>query len=154
VHGIEVPDQLNVRAAPSFTAPVVTRFPAEACGIVIAGRCADGWCEMALNGARGWVYTKNIAVYDVPPGHPSTGLSAIPPPQAVEQGSGEPTACVARVERWDTLRIRTGPGASHGEIGAIPAGACGVERAGACQGRWCKIAWRGRVGWVNTYYLD
>ncbi|MDX2158127.1 MAG: SH3 domain-containing protein [Hyphomicrobiaceae bacterium] len=62
--------------------------------------------------------------------------------------------CVVGVARWDTLRIRRGPGAGHEEIGAIPAGACRVEQVGGCQGRWCRIAWRGHIGWVNTYYLD
>lgn len=66
----------------------------------------------------------------------------------------DPGACVARVERWDTLRIRSGPGTRHDEIGAIPAGACRVERIGGCRGDWCQIAWRGRVGWVNSHYLD
>ncbi|MFM9939936.1 MAG: SH3 domain-containing protein [Hyphomicrobiaceae bacterium] len=153
VHGVEPSDQLNVRSAPGFNAPVVARFPANACGVQLVGRCTDGWCEMALNGAAGWVYTKHIAVYDVPNGHPSTAKQAIRP-EIVEQGSGDPTLCVARVSRGDTLRLRTGPGVSHDEIGGIPPGACGVERIGACKGPWCQIAWRGRTGWVNTYYLD
>lgn len=63
-------------------------------------------------------------------------------------------ACVVRVEKWDSLRIRSGPGVGHNEIGDIPPGACRVEHIGGCQGEWCRIAWRGRTGWVNTYYLD
>ncbi len=76
--------------------------------------------------------------------------------RVIEQGSSEPApgACVARVERWDTLRIRSGPGVGHDEIGDIPPGACRVERVGGCRGDWCRVAWRGRFGWVNTYYLD
>ena len=71
-----------------------------------------------------------------------------------EQGSRDATACVARVDRDDTLRIRTGPGVGHEEIGEIPPRACGVAIGDACRGRWCRIAWRGRTGWVNTYYLN
>lgn len=63
-------------------------------------------------------------------------------------------ACVSRVAWWDTLRIRSGPGTGHNEIGSIPPGACRVETAGACRGAWCRVAWRGRIGWVNTYYLE
>ncbi len=80
----------------------------------------------------------------------------IPRGRIVEQGSSEPAmgACVVRVGKWDTLRIRSGPGVGHDEIGDIPPGACRVEHIGACRGDWCRIAWRGRTGWVNTYYLD
>lgn len=75
-------------------------------------------------------------------------------PVVVEQGSYGPGACVSRVERWDTLRIRRGPGIDHREIGEIPPRACGVGIVGGCRGSWCPVAWRGRTGWVNAYYLD
>ena len=64
------------------------------------------------------------------------------------------SACVARVAWWDTLRVRAGPGVGHSEIGELPPWACRVARAGACQGAWCRVAWRGQLGWVNTYYLE
>lgn len=63
-------------------------------------------------------------------------------------------ACVARVPWWDTLRIRNGPGVGHDAVAGIPAGNCRVEPAGGCRGAWCRVAWRGRVGWVNSYYLE
>jgi SH3-like domain-containing protein len=64
------------------------------------------------------------------------------------------SACVARVAWWDTLRIRSGPGVGNDEIGGIPPRACSIERVGGCRGAWCRVAWRGRFGWVNTYYLE
>ena len=64
------------------------------------------------------------------------------------------TACVARVAPWDTLRMRSGPGVSHSPVGEIPSHACRVVPAGQCHGPWCRVAWRGRVGWVNTFYLE
>lgn len=155
VHGVTAPDYLVVRAAPDGAAAVVGRFPAEACGVQLAGRCAAGWCEMTLQGVSGWVHTKNIAVYEVPRGHPAAAQLPIKPRrEPEEQGSAEPALCVARVERGDTLRIRTGPSVRYDEIGGIPPGACGVERVGGCRGPWCKVQWRGQVGWVNTHYLD
>lgn len=75
----------------------------------------------------------------------------------VEQGSTDSAddgACVRRVDSDDTLRIRKGPGVDHDEIGDIPPKACGVAVSDACDGRWCRISWRGRRGWANTYYLD
>ncbi|MEZ5856753.1 MAG: SH3 domain-containing protein [Hyphomicrobiaceae bacterium] len=64
------------------------------------------------------------------------------------------SACVTRVEGWDTLRIRSGPGIAYREIGRIPPSSCGVHPAGNCRGAWCQVGWRGQVGWVNAYYLE
>lgn len=66
----------------------------------------------------------------------------------------EQRACVVRVERNDTLRVRSGPGVDNDAIASIPPGACGVERTGNCKGHWCRIAWAGRIGWVNNHYLE
>ena len=63
-------------------------------------------------------------------------------------------SCVVGVASWDTLRIRNGPGVSHPAIGGIPSRACHVQVAGACRGPWCRVSWSGRVGWVNTLYLQ
>ncbi len=153
VHDVRPPDQLAVRSAPDVQAPVVARYPANACGVELVGQCTNGWCEMSLKGARGWVYTKNIAVYDVPAEQAAAAVQTGRPP-VVEQGSGEAPLCVTRVQRGDTLRLRTGPGVGHDEIAGIPPGACDVERAGGCWGRWCQVTWQGRVGWANSYYLD
>ena len=90
----------------------------------------------------------------VQPERRQAAIVRAPPRPVREQGSADPGACVTGVDRGDTLRIRTGPGVDNDEIGGIPPGACGVARAGSCRGNWCKIAWRGRVGWVNTSYLD
>lgn len=62
-------------------------------------------------------------------------------------------SCVVGVTAWDTLRIRSGPGAFHAPIGAIPSDACRVRELGDCRGPWCRVAWRDQVGWVNTLYL-
>ena len=63
-------------------------------------------------------------------------------------------ACVVGVAPWDTLRVRSGPGVAHAAIGAIPNDACRVHHVGVCKGQWCRVAWRGRAGWVNTFYLE
>lgn len=64
------------------------------------------------------------------------------------------TTCVVDVESWDSLRIRSGPGVDHREVGRIPPRACGIVQTGGCSGPWCRVAWRGQYGWVNTRYLD
>lgn len=75
-------------------------------------------------------------------------------PQSTNGSHARTGACVARVSRGDTLRMRSGPGVGHSEIGGIPPGACSIERVGGCRGSWCPVAWRGRSGWVNSYYLQ
>ncbi len=74
-------------------------------------------------------------------------IRSLSPPPARE-------ACVTRVDQSDTLRVRRGPGVDNDAIGEIPPHACGIERVGGCMGAWCRIAWRGRMGWVNSYYLQ
>jgi uncharacterized protein YraI len=57
------------------------------------------------------------------------------------------------VRRGDTLRIRSGPGVEHREVGGIPPDACGVTLAGPCAGPWCPVSYRGIRGWSNASYL-
>ncbi len=71
-----------------------------------------------------------------------------------DDADADASACVTNVDRDDTLRIRTGPGVDHDEIGDLPPRACGVAISERCRGNWCRITWRGRRGWVNTNYLD
>lgn len=63
-------------------------------------------------------------------------------------------ACVRGVAPWDTLRMRSGPGAGFAEVGHIPPGACGVAVRGACRGLWCPVAFGPVTGWSNARYLD
>jgi uncharacterized protein YraI len=168
VHGLEAGQSLPVYGGPSAKDPQTGAFPAATCDIRLAGTCSGNWCPMAAGDVRGWVDTRFIGVYEVPgepraEAPPSRTAQRPAPrpvrvaraaPRPVEQGSAEPRACVARVAYWDTLRIRSGPGVGHEEIGEIPPRACGVAVTGGCRGPWCRIAWRGTRGWVHTHYLD
>ncbi len=62
--------------------------------------------------------------------------------------------CVRGVDGRDTLRMRAGPAPFAREIGYIPPTACGIAIVGACQGAWCPVQWRGRIGWSNAVYLQ
>lgn len=163
VHGIEAGSSLPVRASPSPRSSIIAQYPATACGLQLIGKCVpNGWCRMAYGGRSGWIDSRRVGVYEAP-----AGSGAAPARAAIEPRVRRPVRtaprryeyrsaggiCVAGVARWDTLRIRRGPGVGFAEIGGIPPGACGVARAGSCYRLWCRIAWRGREGWVNTYYL-
>ena len=69
-------------------------------------------------------------------------------------GSGGAAAwCVRGVDGWDTLRMRAGPSPDTREVGRIPSYACGVAIVSHCNGAWCPVQWRGRLGWSNGSYL-
>jgi len=66
-------------------------------------------------------------------------------------------ACVSNVASWDMLWMRAGPSARSPRVGGIGPNACGVRviwRSCARGGRWCKVRYRGRAGWVNMRYID
>ena len=66
-------------------------------------------------------------------------------------------ACVTGVSGWDVLWMRAGPSVRYRRVGSIGPRACGVRVYwSTCVrgGRWCKVRYRGRIGWVNTRYLD
>ncbi len=63
--------------------------------------------------------------------------------------------CVnSRVKSWDVLWIRKGPSTNFAKRRGIPAKACGVLRAGGCQGNWCLVRYKGTTGWTNVGYLN
>ena len=180
VHGTEAGEALPVRSGPGNQYQALGHFPTDACGIRTAGSCRGDWCEMALGDIHGWVDTRFVGIYELPASPGAEGAAAEPPspgndevrrsaqPSAAATASRDPAsgaatapdgvhtprgACVTGVARRDTLRIRNGPGAHFAEVGGIPPGDCGIERLGACRGAWCRVEWRGRVGWVNRSFL-
>ena len=112
-----------------------------------------------------------VAVAAMEPPPPRVAKAEAPPARRpaprvgerdIEQGSKESSkerqrdlgTCVTGVDDDDTLRVRRGPGVDHDEIAKLPPTACGISVTDKCRGSWCRVAWRGRAGWVNTYYLD
>ena len=49
------------------------------------------------------------------------------------------------------LNLRSGPGTGYRVIGTMPAGAY-VDVIG-CDGSWCRVNWRGAVGYASASYL-
>ena len=66
---------------------------------------------------------------------------------------GPDTWRVRGVPSWDRLNIRSGPSASWEIVGTIPATGSGVHCLGPCKGKWCRVSWRGIVGWTNMRFL-
>ena len=66
---------------------------------------------------------------------------------------GPDTYRVRDVEQWDQLNIRSGPSASRRIVGSIPATGSGIHCLGPCRGHWCRVSWRGVIGWTNMRFL-
>lgn len=66
---------------------------------------------------------------------------------------GPDTYRVRGVADWDMLNIRSGPSSRRQIVGAIPPHGSGVHCLGPCSGNWCRISWRGIIGWTNMRYL-
>lgn len=86
-------------------------------------------------------------------------LALIVPPggsawaQQYDCAHGPDTYRVRGVESWDVLNIRRGPSARAPIVGQIPPYGSGVHCLGPCEGNWCRISWRGIIGWCNMRYL-
>ena len=69
-------------------------------------------------------------------------------------GSGSASAwCVVGVQRGDVLQIRSSPSPFAKSTAAMAPTACGVRIVGPCTGSWCPVAYQGRSGWSNSYFL-
>ena len=66
---------------------------------------------------------------------------------------GPDTYRVRGVASWDRLNMRARASARSHIVGAIPPQGSGVHCLGPCYGNWCKVSWRGMIGYVNMRYL-
>ena len=160
-------DSVLLRSGPSWRDNPVGSLPAGSCGIQVVGQCMSGWCHVELGQRRGWVDARQVIVQEggggttaprrAEPPAPRQAAPAPPPRPAPPATTGAAQDreghCVMGVRPGDTLRIRTGPGVDHREVGGIPPNACGVAVGGPCRGSWCPVTYRGIRGWSNASYL-
>ncbi|MEL6299203.1 MAG: SH3 domain-containing protein [Pseudomonadota bacterium] len=71
----------------------------------------------------------------------------------IDCAHGPDTYRVRNVARSDQLNVRSGPRASRSIVGRLPHNASGIVCEGPCEGRWCRVSWRGVRGWVNMRHL-
>ncbi len=74
-HGLPEGQILSLRARPRKDGQIVAHIARDACGLTLVGRCASAWCRMAHEGRTGWVDTRYVGIFEMPP-----TASATPPP--------------------------------------------------------------------------
>ena len=136
VVGMRADDVLNMRAAPTVEAHVVTTIPAGARRIQIVGACSGYWCPIKYARRTGWVNRAFLGA-----------------DRLARDTSRSPTYRVVRVRGDDVLNIRRAPMATAAVVAVIPAAAGDVRTTHGCVEDWCRIVYLGRVGWVARAYL-
>lgn len=131
VYGVRSSDVLNIRSQPSTGAQKVGSIPPNGRGIQMLGTCSSGWCPIQYRDVLGWVSSQFLA----------REVSANTPYQ------------VTGIANWDVLYIRSEPSTRGRKIGSIPPQGRGIWKLGPCKGNWCKINYRGTVGWSSMMYL-
>lgn len=64
---------------------------------------------------------------------------------------------VIKVESWDTLNMRSGPGVNNPVVAKLPHNARSIRMTGGSRTvgrtRWVEVSWQGNIGWVSKAYL-
>ena len=113
--------RLNLRAAPSITAPIVTRLPQGAMVRILAISDDGRWYEVETSDAStGWL----VGIYVATDAAPATAVAAttsVPATQADAQqkfADGTPAATTTPAR----MNVRSGPGTNYPVIASAPAG--------------------------------
>lgn len=113
-----------------------------------------GLISMTANSsyAANTVVTANAAPTATAPTNLSTNTAAAPATTSMSR-----VYAVSKVAPDDGLNMRTQPGTGGSVVAVLPANAKGLIGLGQEQKSgnsiWVKVAWAGRQGWVNKYYL-
>ncbi len=73
--------------------------------------------------------------------------------QAFDCAHGPDTYRVRGVAEWDVLNIRSQPSSRSSVVARIGPDGSGIHCLGPCKRSWCRVSWRGVVGWTNMKYL-
>nr|MBN1228118.1 SH3 domain-containing protein [Anaerolineae bacterium] len=122
---------------------------------------AASWVLIEHDGVRGWIaawYTTIYGnLYDAPVSDAIGGpvAPASPPttqPAPTQEGRPADTGIIATAQA--NLRVRSGPGAGYGQVGAVPFGETmrALGRFDGEIGTWLYIDHNGLLGWVAGWY--
>lgn len=133
---------LNIRSGPGISYGVVFSVYRGVSMTLLARNADASWVRISLdNGIQGWVNSRYIAT--------SYPLLSLP-----VDGSGGPVGGITgTVTSWG-LNVRSGPGAGHPRLTAIPNGTVVTVLARTADSSWVKVVLaNGTVGWVSVNFL-
>lgn len=131
VYGVRSNDVLNIRSKPSVRGQRIGSIPPNGRGIQMLGTCSSGWCPIQYRNVLGWVSAKFLT----------------------REASVNTPYRVTGIANWDVLYIRSQPSTRGRKIGSIPPQGRGIWKLGPCSRNWCKIDYRGIIGWSSMMYL-
>ncbi|MGE0459553.1 MAG: SH3 domain-containing protein [Bauldia sp.] len=123
-------DVLNMRTAPSATAPIIAQKAYGQCGIIVTGACLGNWCPVEDGHNPGWVHRTYIAMVS-----PSL-------------------YCVTGVAPWDVLNLRAFPSARSRILTTLPPNQCDIAFLPYATNGWQKIRVGGWEGWAARRFLS
>ncbi len=131
VYGVVSGDVLYIRAWPSSKSKKVGSIPPYGKGVEKLGPCKGSWCKISYRGMTGWASMKYLT----------------------REASSGSSYRVQGIRSDDVLFIRAWPSPQSKKVGSIPPDGRGVDKLGPCKGNWCKISYRGIIGWSSMMYL-
>ncbi len=131
VRGVKNWDALNIRRWPHHTSRIVGIIPPKGRRVRNLVRRVRGWCLVRYRGTKGWSKCRYLE----------------------EQGTVHgATYRVRGVSYDDVLYMRRWPSPRSRIVKALAADARNVVLIRR-KGRWGKVMFRGRIGWVHMRYL-
>jgi len=147
-------DDLNLRAGPSPTDPILTVIPAGS-PLTPNGNAASGYLGVEFAGTPGWVDAAYVTGGTSPaPAPAETVQSAQTAPAPPTEPAAETTAAspVTTATALDAVNFRAGPSYDDAVVDLIPAGTS-VSLTGESSGGFLGVSYGGVVGWVDAAYL-
>lgn len=144
-------DPLSVRSAPSTTASTVGSIPKGAT-TQITGNVQNGFSPVSYANLHGYAYSGYLqptgsAGAPLPPPPPSIPVTALPPPNPVNEG-----AKAIVTTQQDPLSLRNQPSTNGSVVGSLPKGAT-VIVTGPMQNNFYPVAYGSAHGYASASYL-
>jgi uncharacterized protein YgiM (DUF1202 family) len=137
------PFRVNVRSAPSLSAPVIGVMPLNQLAAAIGRNAGNNWVQIDFGGTRGWV-----AAWVVVGSDDTLGLAVTSDTAEVAPASG----AITGKPIYDTS-VRAGPGLSYAVQATLPAGTSVPLLARTAESNWIKISYQGTEGWVAAWLI-
>jgi uncharacterized protein YraI len=138
--------RLNVRAAPTTDAQIVTKIERGETYPIIGRNADDSWWQIRANGTVGWVFADFIVPSNTA-NVPVTSTSRTTPPDDV-------TATGLTLTATATVNLRSAPSRAGAVLGLLPRGAQAEILGRNSTGTWIEVNYNGTVAWVSRAFVD